>query len=192
MPWSVTGAATCSVRAGGNGWPWPYEVTLAAEGRDNALSLHWRLTNLADEPMPAGIGFHPWWRRPVQLRVDAGLTYASNLTPTPDPQRVGGGLDLRALAVPTDGLDGTWTDATLRAIELAWPGLGLRATLTASANARYVAVATPPELDAIAVEPQTHAPDGLRRLLDGRPGGLLWLPAAESLAFDLEIRVSRG
>ena len=55
-----------------------------------------------------------------------------------------------------------------------------------------MAVATPPELDAIAVEPQTHAPDGLRRLMDGRPDGLSWLPAAESLAFDLEIRVSRG
>ena len=38
MPWSVTGAATCAVRAGGDGWPWPYEVTLAADARDTALS----------------------------------------------------------------------------------------------------------------------------------------------------------
>ncbi len=192
MAWSVIGPASCSVRAGGDGWPWPYEVTLSAEARDDALSLHWRLTNLADEPMPAGIGFHPWWRRPVQLRVDAGLAYASNVTPTPDPQPVSGALDLRTLATPTDGLDGTWTDANLRAIQLAWPELGLRATLTASTDARYVAVATPPDLEAIAVEPQTHAPDGLRRLLDGRPDGLSWLPAAESLAFEVEIRVSRG
>ena len=54
-----------------------------------------------------------------------------------------------------------------------------------------MAVATPPDLDAIAVEPQTHAPDGLRRLLDGRADGLAWLPAGESLALDLEIRVRR-
>ncbi len=64
VPWTVTGLASCSVEAGGDGWPWPYDVTLSAVARDASLSLQWRLTNLADEPMPAGIGFHPWWRRP--------------------------------------------------------------------------------------------------------------------------------
>ena len=64
--------------------------------------------------------------------------------------------------------------------------------MAASIGARFVAVATPPDLDAIAVEPQTHAPDGLRRLLDGRADGLAWLPAGESLALDLEIQISRG
>ena len=82
-PWTITGAASCSVGAGGDGWPWPYDVTLSAVALDASLSLRWRLTNLADEPMPAGIGFHPWWRRPVELRVDAGLAYASNITPAP-------------------------------------------------------------------------------------------------------------
>jgi galactose mutarotase-like enzyme len=55
-----------------------------------------------------------------------------------------------------------------------------------------VAVATPPDLDAIAVEPQTHAPDGLRRMLDGRPDGLTMLPPEASLALDVEIGVSRA
>ena len=191
IPWTVTAAATCSVRGGGDGWPWPYEVTLAAEARDASLSLRWRLTNLADEPMPAGMGFHPWWRRPIQVRVDAGLAYASNATPPPDPGPISGGLDLRALGSPADGLDGTWTDASMPPVALAWPELGLRATIAASVEARFVAVATPPDLDAIAVEPQTHAPDGLRRLLDGRADGLAWLPAGESLALDLEILVRR-
>ena len=191
IPWTVTGAATCSVRGGGDGWPWPYAVTLTAEARDASLSLRWRLTNLADEPMPAGMGFHPWWRRPIQVRLDAGLAYASNATPPPDPRPISGVLDLRSLGFPADGLDGTWTDASMPPVALAWPELGVRATVAASVEARFVAVATPPDLDAIAVEPQTHAPDGLRRLLDGRADGLVWLPAGESLALDLEIRVRR-
>jgi aldose 1-epimerase len=191
IPWSVTGTAACSVRAGGDGWPWPYEVTLAAEARDTSLSLRWRLTNLADEPMPAGMGFHPWWRRPVGVCVDAGLAYASNVNPTPDPRPISGGLDLRSLRVPADGLDGTWTAATVPRIALAWPELGVRAAIGASANARYVAIATPPDLDAVAVEPQTHAPDGLRRLLDGDDDGLAWLPAGEAMALDLDIKVNR-
>jgi aldose 1-epimerase len=189
VAWTVTDSATCSVRAGGDGWPWPYEVTLAAEAGDTSLSLRWRLTNLADEPMPAGIGFHPWWRRPVRVRVDAGLAYASNANPTPDPRPISGGLDLRSLGFPADGLDGTWTDASMPPVALAWPERGVRATIVPSAGARYMAVATPADVDAIAVEPQTHAPDGLQRLLDGRADGLAWLPAGESLALDLEIQI---
>ena len=79
---------------------------------------------------------------PIQVSVDAGLVYASNLAPTPDPLPVTGPLDLRTLAAPADGLDGTWTDASIGPVELIWPELGVRAAVTASTNARYVAVAT--------------------------------------------------
>jgi aldose 1-epimerase len=193
IPWTEDGpGGTLAVRAGDDGWPWPYQVTLSAAVDDRSLALRWRLTNLADEPMPAGIGFHPWWRRPVELRVDAGFAYASNVEPSLDPHPVTEALDLRTLAAPADGLDGTWTDASVLPVGLAWPDLGLRATMSASAQARFVAVATPPDLDAIAVEPQTHAPDGLRRLLDGRPDGLTMLPSGASLALDVEIGVSRA
>jgi aldose 1-epimerase len=189
MPWNEREAGL-SVRAGGDGWPWPYEVTLAAGVHDTRLSLRWRLTNLADEPMPAGLGFHPWWRRPVQVRVPGGQAYTSNFAPAVEPEPVSGRFDLRALRAPADGLDGTWTDAAAP-LELAWPEIGVRATISASADARYVAVATPADLDAIAVEPQTHAPDGLRRLLDGRTDGLAMLPAGASLALAVGISLSR-
>ena len=189
--WSEGADGRLTVRAGNDGWPWPYEVTTSAQVGDASLQLRWRLTNLAHEPMPAGVGFHPWWRRPVQLRVVAGMVYPSNAAPAAEPEPVRGRLDLRTLATPADGLDGTWTAATPVTVELAWPELGVRAIL-ASSQARYVAVATPADLDAIAVEPQTHAPDGLRRLLDGQPGGLTMLPAGASLALDVVISVSRG
>ena len=190
MPWSEAGPATLAVRAGADGWPWAYEVTLAAEVHDTRLSLRWRLTNLADEPMPAGIGFHPWWRRPVQVRVPGGLAYASNVRPAAEPEQVSGAFDLRSLREPADGLDGTWTHASGSPVELAWPELGLRASISASGSARYVAVATPRDFDAIALEPQTHAPDGLQRLLDGRADGLAQLQAGEALAFSLQVKVS--
>ena len=192
IPWAVTGPASCAVLGGGDGWPWPYEVTLSAIATDASLHLAWHLTNLADEPMPAGIGFHPWWRRPVQLRVKADRVYASNTVPEGEPEAVAGPLDLREMGVPAAGLDGTWTDNSQGGVELAWPELGLQVTMTASRNARYVAVATPPELDAIAVEPQTHAPDGLQRLLEGRSDGLVQIAAGESLDFDVAIAISRA
>jgi aldose 1-epimerase len=189
-PWTETGPGTFGIRAGDDAWPWPYEVTLDSRVDEDLMTLRWRQTNRADGPMPAGLGFHPWWRGPVQLRVAAELVYASNGAPADEPEPVSGALDLRTLAAPADGLDSTWTAASPVTIQLAWPELGLRASLR-SAGTRFVAVATPSDLGAIGVEPQTHAPDGLRRLLTGRPDGLAWLAPGESLALDLEIEVSR-
>ncbi|HEX5578358.1 MAG TPA: hypothetical protein VFY43_01700 [Candidatus Limnocylindria bacterium] len=188
-PWDVAPDGSCSVGAGGDGWPWPYQVSLSAAIDGSELRMAWRLTNLADEPMPAGIGFHPWWRWPVRLRLDAESVYASNTQPAAEPAAVSGSLDLGRLAAPAAGLDGTWV-ATGVPLELAWPELGLRARLTTSAAARFVAVATPPDIDAIAVEPQTHAPDGLRRLLEGRPDGLAWLAPGDALLLEMRVEVS--
>ena len=190
VPWSETGSATFRVNGGDDEWPWPYEVTLAAQADDTNLRLAWRLTNLAEVPMPAGLGFHPWWRRPIQVRVEADVAYTSNLTPAEEPQPVSGPFDLRARATPADGLDGTWTDPSRGAVDLAWPEVGLRALVRSTA--RYVAIATPPDLDAVAVEPQTHAPDGLRRLLEGRSDGLAWLAAGDALTLELAIEVRRA
>jgi aldose 1-epimerase len=192
-PFSVSesdGALT--LRAGEDGWPWPYQLSLTAAIDETVLDLYWQLTNLADEPMPAGIGFHPWWRRPVRLRVAASHAFDSNVAPPTEPRPVTGASDLRMLAAPASGLDGTWTDAVPPAVELAWPHLGVRADVTTSPNARFVAVASPADLDAIAVEPQTHAPDGLRRLLDGRSDGLALLPPGATLALDVQVDVSRS
>ena len=46
-----------------------------------------------------------------------------------------------------------------------------------------------PGSDAVAVEPQTHAPDGIRRLLRGEPGGLALIPPGESLELVVAARL---
>ena len=52
----------------------------------------------------------------------------------------------------------------------------------AEAAMTFIVAASPSTLDAIAVEPQTHAPHGLRRLLAGEPGGLTLLEPHETLS----------
>jgi aldose 1-epimerase len=188
--WTQDARATWSVNAGDDGWPWPYRVTLAAAAHETDLTLSWKLTNLADEPMPAGIGFHPWWRRPLQVRVDAPLVYPSNTVPPSRPEPASGVLDLRRLQVPAAGLDATWVDPADGQVELAWPALNIRLTLRSSAT--HVAIATPAEPDATAVEPQSHAPDGLRRLIEGDQGGMAWLAPRAALTLDVRLQVRRG
>ena len=56
-----------------------------------------------------------------------------------------------------------------------------------STRSAYVVAASPSELDAIAVEPQTHAPQGLRRLINGEPGALALLDPGGSLSLITEL-----
>lgn len=190
-PWTLdAGAATFRVRAGDDGWPWAYEVELGAVAAGGALRIGLSLTNRSDEAMPAGLGLHPWWRRPVEVTVHAAAVYASNTQPADHPQPVDGAFDLRALAQPARGLDATWAGVT-GSVELAWPTLGVAASLRLSGAADHVAVATPDDPDATALEVQTHAPHGLERLLSGAPGGLRLLSPGETLEMGLELNVRR-
>ena len=172
-------------------WPWHFEVRQSARLAGPTLELEYGLTNLdGTAPMPAGLGLHPWFIRPVELRVPGETVYASNTGSAPEPEPVNGDLDLRALAPPVDGLDGTWNGLTERRLELAWPERGIRAVVDVETDAEavLVAVATPSEVDAIAVEPETHGPDPLRRLATGEPDPPRLLPAGASMR--LAIRVT--
>jgi aldose 1-epimerase len=190
--WSVDPDGTLRVEGGGDGWPWAYEVVARLHVSDDTVSLEYELINRSDGLMPAGIGFHPWFRRPVELRIEASTAYPSNSGSPTIAVPVREELDLRTLRRPPADLDGSWVDVTPPAATLAWPDVGLRATIEMeSARRPCVAVATPAVLDAIAVEPQTHGPDGVRRLLNGEPDALGRLAPGEVLRLALRITVER-
>ena len=200
--WEDAGDGRFEIAAGGDGWPWPYAVeeriSIVGAGPSGArLELALRLTNRSDEPMPGGIGFHPWFRRPVRVAINAASVHPSNLATDPLPVAVGGVHDRRRLEEMPDGLDATWTDLADPPVILEWPTAAIRATMRFDAPTRFIVAATLPGSDAVAVEPQTHAPDGIRRLLGGEPGGLALIPPGETLelvvGLDFErIGVDRG
>lgn len=183
--WEVGGGGTeLSVRGGGpdTGWPWPFEVTLRPTVAGSVLELDYRLANRADRPMPAGMGLHPWFRRPLEVRLPAALVYGDNTGSSPEPEAVAGSLDLRRLAPPAPDLDGSWTALAGGAFGLAWPESGIEARVEVVTNADrpVVALASPAGIEAVAIEPQTHGPDPLRRLERGEPDApLLLAPGGE-------------
>ncbi len=171
--WHAATDGALTVRGGGNGWPWPYECRIQFAIRDAVVTIALSLTNLAKVPMPAGIGLHPWFRRPLDVRIDASRVIASNSDPEAISEPVAGRLDLRTMQPMPPDLDAAWTALGDQAVELRWPALGVSATLRArSGGELWIVAASPAALDAVAIEPQTHAPYGLGRLLRHAPGSM--------------------
>ena len=185
-------AGTFRVRAGGDDWPWEYEVIQAIAVRGDALILELALANRSADPMPGGLGIHPWFVSPVEIAIPAAAVYRTNLESAPMPESVSGDFDLRARRPMPAGLDATWTALSAPLVELAWPQLGIRASMRVTADTPHVVAASPTDRDAVAVEPQTHAPQGLRRLLNGEPGAMTWLAPGAALHLGVELAFRRA
>lgn len=182
-PWRREGESAFEMEAGGEGWPWPYRVRLVFELESAGLSIVQSIINLADEAMPAGVGLHPWFVRPVEVAVHGRSVFTSNSDSRPDPEPASGEHDLRRLTTMPPDLDATWADLGDPPVELRWPGEGLACRVTASSNRGnlFITAASPSDVGADALEPQTHAPQGLRRLLNGEPGALQLIEPGGSL-----------
>lgn len=190
-PWDQRDGGSFAIawREGAGGWPWAFALTLVCEVRGPTLRMEYRLANRSDTPMPAGIGLHPWFIRPVELRLPADAVYAANAGSAAKPTPVIAELDLRRSSAPAAGLDGTWTALAEPAVELAWPTLGVRARMTVASSTRtLVAVANPSAIPAVAVEPQTHGPDPFRRLARSEPDAPVMLPPDGEIRLDLRLR----
>ena len=158
---------------------------------DATVHIDIALANASDEPMPAGLGIHPWFLRPLRVAIRGDAVHPSNLETRPEPESVHGALDLREVGEMADGLDATWADLADPPVELRWPASGVRAVMRIAARTRFVVAASPGDRDAIAVEPETHAPHGLRRLLGGEPGGLTMLDPGGVLDLGVELAFER-
>jgi aldose 1-epimerase len=134
----------------GPGWPFPGRVMHEIELRPGGLEA--TLTLEADEPMPAWIGWHPWFRRSidghaVELDFKPGSMYERGLD----------GLPTGALTLPAPR---AWDDAFVGvrdAPRLRWPGL-LELEIHSTAP---VWVVFDERDDVICVEPQTAPPDAV-------------------------------
>jgi aldose 1-epimerase len=115
----------------------------------------------ADEAMPAGIGWHPWFARPatgdVRLRLAATGTLRTreDLVPTGEIDALDGLTDLRDGPLLGDRyLDHVYTGIGAPA-ELAWPDLVMR--FDWEPPVQSVCLHSPPR--GVCVEPQTEWPN---------------------------------
>jgi aldose 1-epimerase len=170
-PWRVRAAASAVARLeidlGPLAWPFGGLVRQAVRLSADEIELTAEIT-AADLPMPAALGWHPWFRRPTDgdmaVRVEAAdtLETAADLIPTGRRVPVGGATDLRT--GPPLGerrLDHVYADVGSPVV-VSWPDLTL--TMTSSPAVRTFVVHSPPT--GVCVEPQTAWPDAIA--LDAR------------------------
>ena len=191
-PWTAEDDGRYTIHAGGDGWPWPYEASVRYAVSGSTVEMELRVTNLADESMPAGIGIHPWFMRPLEIAIHADSVFTSNLASSREPMPVSGAYDLRQLGTMADDLDGTWADLADPAAVLRWPDTGLTMTMRAGPTASVIVAASPHDIDAVAVEPETHAPQALRRLRSAEPFAPAWLDPGTSLVLEASLGFTRS
>ncbi len=158
----------------GDPWPWRGHCTQRIEAHDDGLAQTVELS-ATDEAFPAGVGWHPWFRRDVRpgadvrLGVDATRRYeAADLIPTGRLLPVEGPFDLRGgPALGERRLDDCYAGA-IEPLALSWGDIEL--TMTSTPNVRHAVVYTP--ADAVCVEPQTCAVDAFNLASRGIESGV--------------------
>jgi aldose 1-epimerase len=199
-PWRVDGPGSFVVDGGGDGWLWRYVVRERVTVTGSTVRVELALTNVDDAPMPAGIGIHPWFLGPPDVAIRGDVVFAPNDDTPAIAAPVNGLTDLRRLGEMTEGVDATWGNLVAGGrgrgaespVELSWPALGIRAEMRVVAPTIFIVAARLPGIGAIAVEPETHAPEGIRRLLRGEPGGMSLLAPGETLELTMELAFERG
>jgi len=202
----------------GDAWTAPWrvrrqghdEITLAHDGRkarpfaydgevhyrlgQRSLQVLLRLRHRGDEPLPYGLGLHPWFVR----TPDTEIAFASHQRWEPEASQAPQVLRhlgedepvqfTRPRRLPPELIDHAYTGWGQQA-RIHWPGRGLALTLRACPRASHLMVYSPPTADFVCLEPVSHRP-GAHTAPDPITQGLVELQPGEELsldvAFDLE------
>ncbi len=152
-------------------WPWPFRAVQTFFLSEAGASFALALTNLSNEPMPAGLGFHPYF-------PSDGETYYRGLHRgewQADERILPRKLDMRGRAIDWwEGcpvherqLDTVYEDRE-GPLTIAWPRRGLGVEIGHSTELRFTHVYVPPSGDYFCVEPVSQIGDALNAQTEER------------------------
>jgi aldose 1-epimerase len=161
-PWDIAAAGQASAElrlhhAAGE-WPWTYEATQHFALDPQGLSVELSCRNLSDEPMPCGLGLHPYFpcdeRTRLDTRVDVAWTVDADVLPVARVPAAGR-YDLRERRICGQDLDngfGGWSGLA----RIDWSADSAALELS-SPDARYFQVFSPGTGGLFVAEPVQHA-----------------------------------
>jgi aldose 1-epimerase len=158
-------------RHAGAAWPWPYRATQHFTLTPTSLTVALTLTNEGDTPMPAGLGWHPYFPRTPRATITATVravwltdnevmpTALASPTVPADPSR--------GVAVDAVALDNCFVGWSRRAV-LEWPESGASLAMTAGPPLDCLVIFTPPGRPFFCAEPVSHVTDAFNLAHAGR------------------------
>ena len=195
-PWTVEirreASAALSYRHDPGEWPWAYEATQEFALDERGLSARLTCRNNSSEPMPCGLGFHPYFPCGAQTRIETEVrcawTIDEKVLPV-DKVPAQGRYDLQDRLVCGQDLDngfGGWGGAA-RMSDPDWPyELGLT-----SPEAKFFQLYSPSEGGIFVAEPVTHANAALNAPeSDWADLGMRVLDPGQSMSLDMRLEVA--
>ena len=203
QPWTLQrqddGAATMRlVSSGFGGNPYRYEALQEFRLVDGGLDQAVTVTHRGPDPLPYGLGLHPWFPRTPRTRLQASVDgvwlCGRDPIPTQHTARLPAGWDLNGGAsMHGEPIDNAYTGWDGHA-RLEWPERALSLHLRmlplqmpgGERPPQYCLLYRPPTGDAFCFEPITQPIDAFH--LDGRPG-LVVLAPGQMLSLRVQWRV---
>ncbi len=173
----------------GEQWPWAYEAYQLFQIGPAEVRLTLVLTNKSEAPMPAGIGWHPYFpREDAQIQADTHTVWLcdEDMIPAP-PVLVTPHFDLtRTRPVSLLNMDHIFgVGSTVQ--HLSWPDRIV--TLSSDPVFSKLVVYVPPGEDYFCVEPISHAPNALNSTLPTEQTGLIVLQPGQTLSGTIRINL---
>lgn len=162
QPWQVEESGESNLVLtfihGAGEWPWTYEARQELALDDRGLSLSLICRNSSAEPMPCGLGQHPYFPCGPETRIDTQVTDAWTIDEHVLPVEkvvAEGRYGLRDRQVCGQGLDNGWGGwgGSARMTDPDWP----YALEMSSPQAKFFQLYSPPTGGIFVAEPVTHA-----------------------------------
>jgi aldose 1-epimerase len=178
QPTEVTAAtARLEYRHPAGAWPWAYHATQRFTLTPSGLTVELGLSNQSTAPMPAGLGWHPYFPRTPRATITADVR-AMWLT---DEERMPTELVAPPAAPFGRGRDNCFVGWNRR-VTIDWPELGARLVMRATPPLDDLVVFTPARRPFFCVEPVSHVTDAFNLAEAGRSdSGILVLEPGETL-----------
>jgi aldose 1-epimerase len=172
-------------------WPWAYEARQEFALDERGLSVRLTCRNASADPMPCGLGQHPYFpcgsETRIDTKVDCAWTIDDQVLPV-EKVPAEGRYDLRERLVCGQDLDngfGGW-GGEARMTDPAWP----YALRLSSPQARFFQLYSPPEGEICVAEPVSHANAALNAPeSEWKELGMRVLGPGEEMSLDMRLKV---
>lgn len=151
-------------REGEHGWPWAFEAVQLIEVYADGARLSMRVVNRSSQPMPVGMGFHPYFdAQEAEVETTTLWRHEGEIAVEPTAERPAH-RHVREAEGYTRYLSGWDGRATLRYAN------GRTLDLSADDPFSHVVVHCPAGAGYLCVEPVSHVSDGFNLAAQGVPG----------------------